>query len=90
VNTLLRQSSNSLQAKETYDDAVSQGYTSVLLSQNEDSPDIFQMSIGNLPPKQSATITFSYVKELPLLVDGGVNFVLPTLLNPRYNPKVEG
>ena len=77
------------EAQQTYDDAVSQGFTSVLLEQDQNSADIFQCSVGNLPPHKSAVIRFSYVKELPLTLDGGVQFVLPTLLNPRYNPKPE-
>ena len=76
-------------AQQTYDNAISQGFTSVLLGQDPNSADIFQCSVGNLPPHKSAVIRFSYAKELPLTLDGGVQFVLPTLLNSRYNPKPE-
>ena len=40
--------------------------------------------------KTKAQLTLSYAIELPLAADGGVNFTLPTVLNPRYNPSVEG
>ncbi|XP_075042986.1 von Willebrand factor A domain-containing protein 5A-like [Mixophyes fleayi] len=75
------------QAKETYDEAMSQGQQAFLLEEDESSADIFSCSVGNLPPGQEAEVTLRYVQELPVEADGAVRFVLPAVLNPRYTPK---
>jgi len=77
------------QAKETYDDAISAGCTATLLEEDASASDIFRCLLGNLPAGVSALIKFAYVMELPLTPDGAVQFVLPTQLNPRYNPSLE-
>ena len=74
------------QAQSTYNSAVQDGYGAILAQEHESCADIFTMSVGNLPPKTSATIVLGYVVELPLDRDGGVEFCLPMLLTPRYNP----
>lgn len=76
------------QAKLTYKDATKKGYTALLLKEDDKAGDIFQCSLGNLPPKTDAQITFSYVIELPQEPDGRIRFTLPTVLNPRYSPDV--
>ncbi|XP_077334603.1 von Willebrand factor A domain-containing protein 5A-like [Lithobates pipiens] len=77
------------QAKETYDEAISQGQQAFLLEEDESSGDIFSISVGNLPPGQEAEVTMNYVRELSVEADGAVCFVLPAVLNPRYTPKGE-
>ena len=47
--------------------------------------DIFKCRIGNIPPHESTKITYEYVTEMPVEVDGSVLFVLPQVLNPRYS-----
>ena len=79
-----------MQAKETYDEAISHGFTATLLEEDATSSDIFRCLVGNLPANADAVIKFSYVTELSLQPDGILQFTLPTLLNPRYNPKLEG
>ena len=79
-----------LPAKQTYDDAVDSGHTAMLLEEDDASGDIFRCLIGNLPPGAEATIKFAYVIELRLSPEGAVVFVLPTQLNPRYNPSEAG
>ena len=79
-----------LQAKQTYDDEVDSGRTAMLLEEDDASGDIFRCLVGNLPPGAEAAITFAYVIELRLSAEGAVMFVLPTQLNPRYNPSEEG
>jgi len=81
---------NGLQAKQTYDDAVDSGRTAMLLEEDEASGDIFRCLVGNLPPGTEATIKFAYVIELRISPEGAVVFVLPTQLNPRYNPSETG
>lgn len=79
-----------LQAKETYDDAVGSGHTAMLLEEDDSAGDIFRCLLGNLPHGAEAAIKFSYVIELRLSPEGAVMFVLPTQLNPRYNPSEAG
>ena len=78
------------QAKQTYDAAVESGYTAMLLEEDDASGDIFHCLVGNLPPATEAAIKFAYVIELRLSPEGAVMFVLPTQLNPRYNPSQSG
>nr|XP_014344467.1 PREDICTED: von Willebrand factor A domain-containing protein 5A-like isoform X2 [Latimeria chalumnae] len=73
------------EARDMYDDAISSGQEAFLLEEDENT-DIFMCSIGNFPPNQEATLLISYVRELPLEADGGVRFILPAILNPRYQP----
>lgn len=72
----------------TYQDAVEKGSTAMLLKEEGTSSDIFQCTVGNLPPKSKAKISFSYVIELPQEPDGKIRFTLPTVLNPRYSPGI--
>ncbi|XP_041036709.1 von Willebrand factor A domain-containing protein 5A-like [Carcharodon carcharias] len=73
-------------AKDEYDDAVSAGHEAFLLEEDSSSSDIFTCMVGNLPPAQSASLSFSFVQELAIEADGAVRFVLPAVLNPRYTP----
>ena len=59
------------------------------MQEDDASSDIFSCLLGNLPPDTDAVIRFGYVTELSLQPDGTLSFLLPTLLNPRYNPPVE-
>lgn len=70
-------------AFETYDSALEQGHGAFLL--DEERPDIFQASIGNLLPGKEVLVRLTYVTELA--VDGGlVRFAIPTTVSPRYAP----
>uniref|UniRef100_W5MHE5 VIT domain-containing protein n=1 Tax=Lepisosteus oculatus TaxID=7918 RepID=W5MHE5_LEPOC len=73
-------------AREEYDDAMSSGQQAFLLEESDESPDVFRLSVGSLPPGQSASVSLSYVTELPLQEDGALRFCLPGVLNPRYTP----
>ena len=77
------------QAKQTYDDAINAGRTATLLEEDATASDIFRCLLGNLPAGVEAIVKFAYVIELPLTPEGAVQFILPTQLNPRYNPSVE-
>ncbi|MEQ2252032.1 hypothetical protein ILYODFUR_017444 [Ilyodon furcidens] len=75
------------QAQEEYDDAMSSGQQAFLLEESDQSPDIFSLSVGSLPPGESASIRLEYVTELAVEADDGLRFCLPAVLNPRYQPQ---
>ncbi|KAK5607535.1 hypothetical protein CRENBAI_016814 [Crenichthys baileyi] len=75
------------QAQEEYDDALSSGQQAFLLEESDQSPDIFSLSVGSLPPGESASIRLEYVTELAVEADDGLRFCLPAVLNPRYQPQ---
>jgi Ca-activated chloride channel family protein len=71
------------QAFETYDDALERGHGAFLL--DEERPDVFQASIGNLPAGKEVLVKITYVTELS--VEGGqLQFVVPTTVAPRDAP----
>ncbi|XP_042072328.1 von Willebrand factor A domain-containing protein 5A isoform X1 [Haplochromis burtoni] len=74
-------------AREEYDDALSSGQQAFLLEESDQSPDIFSLSVGSLPPGERASIRLEYVTELAVQADDGLRFCLPTVLNPRYQPQ---
>uniref|UniRef100_A0A3B5KW60 von Willebrand factor A domain containing 5A n=1 Tax=Xiphophorus couchianus TaxID=32473 RepID=A0A3B5KW60_9TELE len=75
------------QARQVYDDAVSSGQKVFELEESDESPDIFSLTVGNLPPGESASIRLEYVTELAVQADDGLRFCLPVVLNPRYQPQ---
>ncbi len=66
-----------------YDDALTQGHGAYLL--DEERPDVFTASVGNVPPGAEVLLKLTYVSELPLEGDA-VRFTLPTTVSPRYAP----
>ena len=68
-----------------YDDAMQAGHGAYLL--DEERPDVFQASVGNLPPGKEALLKITYVSELDVQ-DGALRFVVPTTVSPRYAPAV--
>ncbi|XP_028275986.1 von Willebrand factor A domain-containing protein 5A-like isoform X4 [Parambassis ranga] len=75
------------EAREEYNDALSSGQQAFLLEESQQSPDIFSLSVGSLPPGESASIRLEYVTELAVQADDGLRFSLPAVLNPRYQPQ---
>nr|XP_057936983.1 von Willebrand factor A domain-containing protein 5A-like isoform X3 [Doryrhamphus excisus] len=75
------------EAREEYDDALSSGQQAFLLEESDQSPDIFSLSVGSLPPGESASIRLEYVIELAVQADDALRFCLPAVLNPRYQPQ---
>jgi len=71
-------------AFEIYDKALSDGDGGYLL--DEERPNIFTLSVGNLNPDSEVTIELEYVA---LLDSNGseVRFFLPTTISPRYIPQ---
>ncbi|XP_047675515.1 von Willebrand factor A domain-containing protein 5A-like isoform X19 [Tachysurus fulvidraco] len=78
------------EAREQYDDALSSGEQAFLLEESEESADVFRLSVGSLPPHQSAAVTFIYIIELSVQADHSLQFCLPAVLNPRYTPAGTG
>jgi Ca-activated chloride channel family protein len=70
-------------AFEEYDDAIAAGHGAYLLDQER--PDVFTASIGNLPPGQEVLVKITYVAELAREGDD-LRFFLPTTVSPRYAP----
>ena len=70
-------------AFEQYDDAMAKGHGAFLMDQ--DWPNIFTASVGNLLPKQEATVRITYVTELEQSGDA-IRLMIPTTISPRYIP----
>ncbi|MCC6621542.1 MAG: VWA domain-containing protein [Deltaproteobacteria bacterium] len=70
-------------AFEIYDDAMAEGHGAFLLDQER--PNIFTASVGNLRPGASVTIQIRYVMALGLEGEA-FRFQLPTTVSPRYTP----
>ncbi|KAH0515435.1 von Willebrand factor A domain-containing protein 5A [Microtus ochrogaster] len=73
-----------MEAHSTYEDALSQGYQAYLLEEDDYSRDVFSCNVGNLQPGAKVAVTLRYVQELPLEIDGALRYLLPAILNPRY------
>lgn len=68
-------------AIEQYDDAIADGHGAFLMEQER--PDVFTVRVGNLKPRQAATIRLTYVCALDR-VDREVRIAFPTTVAPRY------
>lgn len=55
-------------AQETYDDAIASGQSAFLMA--SERKDVFTITVGNLPPKEKAEVTVTYVMELSTEHDG--------------------
>ncbi|XP_050716857.1 von Willebrand factor A domain-containing protein 5A-like isoform X2 [Eriocheir sinensis] len=73
-------------AEKEFEKAVKAGHRAVMAREHDDSCDIFKLNLGNFPAESRAEITLKMVMELKVQTDGGISFVLPTVLNPRYCP----
>jgi len=66
-----------------YDEAIEHGHGGYLL--DEERPDVFQASVGNLPPGKEVLLKLTYVTELTVERDS-IRFSIPTTVSPRYAP----
>ena len=73
-------------AFEKYDRAMAEGHGAFLMDQ--DRPNIFTASVGNLLPGQEAVVRISYVTELEQSGDA-IRLLIPTTISPRYIPPEE-
>ncbi|VDI59028.1 poly [ADP-ribose] polymerase [Mytilus galloprovincialis] len=68
-------------AHKEYKKAISEGHGAYLMDQDEETPDVFTVSVGNLPPDCVALIKITYVSELQ--VEGElINFTIPGSVAP--------
>lgn len=70
-------------AFDRYDEALAGGHGAFLLDQ--DRPNVFTASIGNLRPGSEAVVRLSYVAELSRTGDR-LRLMLPATISPRYVP----
>lgn len=71
-------------AHSKYEEALSQGHQAYLLEEDDYSRDVFSCNVGNLQPGTKVAVTLRYVQELLLESDGALRYLLPAILNPRY------
>jgi Ca-activated chloride channel family protein len=71
------------QAREEYEKALREGHRAAIAE--EDRPGVFNLSVGNLPPGEKATVRLTLTG--PLACDGGeATFRFPLVVAPRYIP----
>lgn len=68
-------------AKETYEEAKSEGKNASLLEQKRSN--VFQMNVANIMPGDTVQIELHYT-ELISAAKGSYQFVFPTVVGPRY------
>ncbi len=71
------------EAFKIYDEAMERGDGAFLL--DEERPDVFRASIGNLPAGKEVLVRLTYVVELDVL-GKSLRFSVPTTISPRYAP----
>jgi Ca-activated chloride channel family protein len=71
------------EAQQIYQQAVQAGHTAALLDQER--PNIFTQSVGNIPPGGSVKVEISYIETLKYEA-GAYEFVYPMVVGPRYIP----
>ncbi|XP_065649889.1 protein mono-ADP-ribosyltransferase PARP4 isoform X11 [Hydra vulgaris] len=69
------------QARKEYKEAIQQGHGAYLMEEQEESPDVFTVTVGNLPPSSDVLIKITYVAELSL-EDDQISFSLPGCVAP--------
>ena len=72
------------QARQEYEEAREQGQTASLLEQER--PNVFKMNVANILPGDSIAVRLSYT-ELLVPTEKQYEFVLPTVVGPRYSPE---
>jgi len=70
-------------ARQIYEQALARGLTAALLEQER--PNIFTQSVGNIPPKQEVQVEISYLDVLEYDM-GTYEFHFPMVVGPRFIP----
>ncbi|KAK7048813.1 vault protein inter-alpha-trypsin domain-containing protein [Favolaschia claudopus] len=71
------------EARKTYDSAVARGKQASLMEQQ--TPDVFQVAVGNIPAKEQVKIELVYATELTEDEENdSIRFHLPVHIGPRY------
>jgi len=82
-------------AKDTYDDAIAAGGGGFILEEDKDKPNVFSVSVGNLPPQKEVLVSITYVTDIGTLPEGHVVFLIPgagtanTIVAPTLNTLYE-
>lgn len=71
------------EAKRIYEAAKRQGFRAALMEQ--DRPNIFAQSVANIEPGKSIDISITYFHSVRY-EDDAFEFVIPTVVGPRFNP----
>jgi Ca-activated chloride channel family protein len=66
-----------------YDNALFAGHGAALLEQER--PNVFTASVGNLLPEEETVVEITYVQRVPA-DEGALHWSVPTLVAPRYIP----
>ncbi|CAO2591090.1 Protein mono-ADP-ribosyltransferase PARP4, partial [Lemmus lemmus] len=72
------------EAQQKYREAVSQGHGAYLMDQ--DTPDVFTVSVGNLPPQANVLIKITYITELTFQSPVAI-FFMPATVAPWQQDK---
>ncbi|XP_075238699.1 uncharacterized protein LOC142334498 isoform X3 [Convolutriloba macropyga] len=68
-------------ARKEYKKAISQGHGAYLMEEDKETPNVFSVAVGNLPPKATVVIKITYVTELQ--VEGSdLKFSIPGAVAP--------
>ncbi|KAI8808465.1 hypothetical protein BJ742DRAFT_808698 [Cladochytrium replicatum] len=71
------------EARAEFNQAVQEGRNAALMESH--TSDVFQTSVGNIPPNSTATVQITYITELEQDVDKeSLRFVFPASIAPRY------
>ncbi len=74
-------------AQKVYETALSEGKRAAKLDQ--DRPNVFQMNVGNIMPRDEITIAIFYT-EMLVPVNGQYQFVAPSVVGPRFTGERSG
>ncbi|RAK70899.1 VIT and vWA domain-containing protein [Aspergillus fijiensis CBS 313.89] len=78
------------QASQDYHTAVLRGASAGVLDQSSQDSDIFLLWLGNVPPRQTITVSITAVGELKTDAQTeGIRYTLPNGIAPRYGYRVD-
>ncbi len=75
------------QAEASYEEALSEGNTAIMLEKNHDQS--YSLNLGNLAAKENCIITLRYAQTLQF-EQRGLRLLIPTVIAPRYGDAIQG
>ncbi len=75
------------QAEASYEEALSEGNTAIMLEKNHDQS--YSLNLGNLAGKENCIITLRYAQTLQF-EQRGLRLLIPTVIAPRYGDAIHG
>ena len=73
------------QAEASYEEALSEGNTAIMLEKNHDQS--YSLNLGNLAAKENCVITLRYAQTLQF-EQRGLRLLIPTVIAPRYGDAI--